>query len=89
MRSITQHAEKGQYMAVFTVRQGKRYQASISLGLLERFASNDIIAQRLRGAGFSDVSVTGSGARRLAEALWSGGDTSAGLPAQITRVVEL
>jgi hypothetical protein len=76
-------------MAVFAVRQGKRYRASISLGMLERFASNDIIAERLRAAGFSDISVAGSGARRLAEALWPGADTSAELPKQITRVVEL
>lgn len=76
-------------MTAFTVRQGKRYRASISLGLLERFATNEIIAERLRTAGFSDISVTGSGARRLAEALWPGADTSAELPKQVTRVVEL
>jgi hypothetical protein len=76
-------------MAAFTVRQGKRYQASISLGMLERFAGNGIIAERLREAGFSDISVTGSGARRVAEAFWPGADTSAELPKQIRRVVEL
>jgi hypothetical protein len=76
-------------MAAFTVRQGKRYRASISLGLVERFATNEIIADRLRTAGFSDISVTGSGASRLAEALWAGADASAELPKQITQVVEL
>lgn len=76
-------------MAAFTVRQGKRYRANISLGMLERFAANDIIAERLRAAGFSHISVTGSGARRVAEALWPGADTSAELPKQITRVAEL
>lgn len=76
-------------MAAFTVRQGKRYRARISLGVLERFAGNDIIAERLRAAGFSDISVTGSGATRLAEAFWPGVDTSAELPKQITRVVEI
>jgi len=76
-------------MAAFTVRQGKRYRASISLGMLERFAGNDVIVQRLRSAGFSDISVSGSGAQRLAEGLWPGPDTSAELPKQITRVTEL
>lgn len=76
-------------MAAFTVRQGKRYRASISLGMLERLATNEIIAGQLRAAGFSDISVTGSGASRLAEALWPGADASAELPKQITRVVEL
>jgi hypothetical protein len=79
----------GEHMAAFTVRQGKRYRASISLGLVERFATNEIIADRLRTAGFSDISVTGSGASRLAEALWAGADASAELPKQITQVVEL
>jgi hypothetical protein len=76
-------------MAAFTVRQGKRYRATISLGMLERFASNDSIAERLRAAGFSDISVTGSGSRRLAEALWPSADASAELPKQITQVAEL
>jgi hypothetical protein len=57
--------------------------------MLERFAGNVFIAERLRAAGFSDISVTGSGARREAEALWPNADTSADLPKQITAVVEL
>jgi hypothetical protein len=76
-------------MAVFAVHQGKRYRATLSLGMLERFASNEMIADRLRAAGFSDISVAGTGATRLAEALWPGADTSAELPTQITEVVEL
>jgi hypothetical protein len=76
-------------MAIFAVLQGKRYRATISLGMLERFATNKMIADRLRAAGFSDISVTGSGATRLVEALWSGADTSAELPTQITWVAEL
>ena len=55
-------------MATFTVRQGKRYRATIALGMLERFASNDIIASRLQEAGFTEVSVSGNGATRHAEA---------------------
>ena len=76
-------------MAVFGVHQGKRYRATVSLGMLERFATNEMIADRLRAAGFSEISVTGSGATRLAEALWPGADTSAELPTQITEVIEL
>jgi hypothetical protein len=76
-------------MATFTVQQGKRYRATISLGLLERFASNDMIAERLRTAGFSDVSVTGSGATRVAEALWPSSNATAEMPAQVSSVVEV
>jgi hypothetical protein len=57
-------------MATFTVRQGKRYRATITLGWLERWASNEMIADKLHDAGFTDVKVEGSGGTRQAEALW-------------------
>ena len=59
-------------MATFTVKQGKRYRATITLGWLERWAGNETIAERLRAAGFSEVSVSGSGGTRMAEAVWAG-----------------
>jgi len=76
-------------MAAFTVRQGKRYRATISLGWVERWAGNDTVAEKLRSAGFTDVSVSGSGGARVAEALWPGPDTTGELPAQITEVIEI
>jgi hypothetical protein len=76
-------------MAVFTVRQGRRYKATISLGMLESFAGNEIIAERLQEAGFVEVSVAGSGGMREAEALWPNSDASAELPTQITDVTEI
>lgn len=76
-------------MAKFTVRQGRCYRATISLGLLERVASNDLIASKLTAAGFSDVRVTGSGATRQAEARWPTADTTADLPAQVASVSEI
>ena len=57
-------------MATFTIRQGKRYRATITLGWLERWASNEMIADKLHDAGFTDVKVEGSGGTRQAEALW-------------------
>ncbi len=75
-------------MSNFTVRRGRRYQATIRLGFLEQLADNETIARQLRAAGFSDVVVTGRGSRRTAEALWPGDDASAPLPSQITKVVE-
>jgi Holliday junction resolvase len=76
-------------MAAFTVRQGKRYRATITLNVLERLAGNDTIAERLRSAGFAEVRIAGSGAKRSAEALWPGPDTTAEMPAQITEVIEI
>jgi hypothetical protein len=76
-------------MATFTVRQGKRYRARIELGWLEALASNELIAGKLRAAGFADVKVDGSGRTRQAEALWPGADNSGELPAQIIEIAEV
>ena len=76
-------------MSNFTVRRGKRYQATIALGLLEQLASNETIAAKLRDVGFEDVRVSGQGSTRFAEALWPGPDTNAPLPSQMTSVSEV
>lgn len=76
-------------MATFTVRQGKRYRASIVLEGIERWASNEIIAKQLSAAGFADVVVSGLGDRRTAEAAWPGPDSTGEMPAQVTEVVEI
>jgi hypothetical protein len=76
-------------MPTFTVRQGKRYRATLTLGWLERWASNDTIAGKLRDAGFAEVVVTGSGGTRTAEAIWPGPDATAEMPGQITQVIEV
>jgi len=76
-------------MTTFTVHRNKRYRATIRLGLLEQLARNDAIVEALREAGFTDVSVTGAGAARHAEATWPGDDTSAPLPSQVASVSEI
>ena len=76
-------------MTNFTVRRGCRYRASLRLGLLEQFADNAMIADKLAAAGFTDVQVTGSGADRTAEASWDRDDASAPLPSQVSEIVEV
>ena len=76
-------------MATFTVQQGKRYRATIALGFLERLAGNEVIADKLRAAGFSEVSVSGSGGTRVAEAVWAGPDTTGEMPAQVREVIAI
>ena len=76
-------------MPKFTVKRGRRYQATLSLGLLESFASNDMVADRLRTAGFSEVDVEGTGASRSARALWANDDATAEMPSQVLSVTEI
>lgn len=76
-------------MTQFTVRRGRRYQATVSLGLVEQFAGNETIAERLRSAGFTDVHVTGDGRTRIALALWPKDDATAAMPAQVSTVAEI
>lgn len=74
---------------MFTVRRGRRYRATITLGLLEQLAGNALIAAKLGEAGFGEVEVTGEGPTRYAEALWTREDTSAPLPSQVTDITEI
>ncbi|GFO81389.1 MAG: hypothetical protein A49_10160 [Methyloceanibacter sp.] len=76
-------------MADFTVEKGKRYKATITLGLLQSVASNEMVADRLREAGFTDVSVAGSGRTRTAMGLWSGDTVSGAIPDEITDIALL
>jgi hypothetical protein len=76
-------------MATYTVRKGRRYRATIALGLLQSVASNDMIADRFRAAGFADVEVKGSGCTRTGQALWPHDDACADIPDEITSVEEI
>ncbi len=58
----------------FTLQKGKRYRSTITLGFIERLFDNDMIAEKFRAAGFTDVKVTGHGDIRHAEGIWSGDD---------------
>ena len=73
----------------FTVHQGKRYRATLSLGSVERMADNAQIAQKFRALGFVSVRVSGSSATRKVEGVSPGKETSANLPRQIVAVARL
>jgi hypothetical protein len=64
----------------FTVHQGKRYWAAISLGWLESWAGNDTVAQKIANAGFTEVEVTGDGREHEARALWPVVEATAEIP---------
>jgi hypothetical protein len=73
----------------FTVHQGKRYRATLSLKSVEQLADNAMIARKFRALGFTRVRVSGSGATRRVEGVWPGKDTSATMPPQIIAVAAL
>ena len=73
-------------MAAYTVQKGKRYRATIKLGGLKRLASNDMVADKFREAGFTEVDVSGSGHERQGQGLWPHADTAAEVPEEITAV---
>jgi hypothetical protein len=68
------------------LEQGKRYSASLSLGLIERVAGNETIATKFRDVGFTDVAVTGSGASRAVTGVWPADTREVALPAQVVAV---
>ena len=70
----------------FDLVTGSRYVATLRLGFFEGVASNDMVAAKLRDAGFTDVSVTGSGRDRMAGGEWGGPSQTVELPEQITHV---
>ena len=76
-------------MARFTVRKGKHYSATIKLTGLKRLASNETIAGVLRGVGFAEVAVAGSGGTRYAAALWPKADATADIPPEVVKVEEI
>lgn len=73
----------------FNLQRGRRYRTTIALGFVERLASNDVIADKFRAAGFSDVTVTGEGGTRYAEGVWAVDDLEPSMPPQITEVTEV
>jgi hypothetical protein len=76
-------------MPKLTVHKGRRYQAQISLSFLQKFVSNDKIARRFTESGFSEVVISGRGARRVATGLWASEDATAEVPPQVSEIVEL
>lgn len=74
---------------IFELQRGKRYRATLTLGFIERLASNETIADRFRAAGFTDVDVTGEGGTRYAEGVWSSDDFRPSYPPQVSEVSEV
>ena len=73
----------------FTLHKGKRYKTVVTLGFVERLATNDLIAEKFRAAGFTDVEVKGEGSTRYAEGVWTAEDLRPTFPPQISDMTEM
>jgi hypothetical protein len=73
----------------FTLQRGKRYRSTLTLGFIERLLDNEVIAEKFREAGFTDVEVTGHGEIRHAEGVWNSDDTRPTYPPQISDISEV
>lgn len=73
-------------MPRFTVERGRRYKAKINLGLLQSVASNDLVADKFRELGFTDVAVSGSGRTRYAEGVWPKENATADVPDEVSDI---
>ena len=87
--AITAAFGSASFAGDFTVREGKRYRATLALNSVERLADNALIARRFRALGFSSVHVSGTGAMRRVEGVWHRKNASATLPRQIVAVARL
>jgi len=76
-------------MRHFTVEKDKRYRARITLGFVQRFATNEMVAGKFQEVGFTDVVVTGSGRERHATGLWPHQDATAEIPNEIDHIHEI
>ena len=87
--AITAAFGSASFAGDFTVREGKRYRATLALDAVERLADNALIARKFRVLGFSKVGVSGTGAMRRVEGVWLRKDATAALPRQIVAVARL
>jgi hypothetical protein len=87
--TITVAFSGASFAGEFTVHQGKRYRATLSLNSVERLADDALIARKFRALGFDKVRVSGAGAIRRVEGVWPRKDASAPLPPQIVAVASL
>jgi len=75
-------------MAQYTVREGVRYRATVSLDWLEALADNETVAAKFREVGFDEVTVEGEGDERVVEGTWPFKNASADIPSQVTHIEE-
>lgn len=69
-----------------TLEKNAKYQATISLNFIEQIADNNFIAKKLIDEGFTNVTVTGSGAQREVTGVWSKENLTGPAPAKVIKI---
>jgi len=88
-RKSAADADRTLETAKFTVRQGKKYRATITLSGLEAWAGNETVTAKLVDAGFKEVKVTGDGGKRNGEGRWAKPDTTAEIDPHLSGITEV
>jgi len=72
----------------YTLTQNTNYEAAISLSWMEgTMASNEMIAAKLREAGFEKVRVEGTGQKRKASGTWAKpSEVNVEIPKQVSEI---
>jgi hypothetical protein len=76
-------------VAKTTLKKNSRYEALISLNYLESLGTNTMITDKLKGVGFVNVVVSGSGLKRMATGVWGKETQQAEIPKQVTAIKEV
>lgn len=72
-----------------SLKHAHQYTAVVHLGFFQQVASNQAIVERLKDAGFTSVTVTGTGSTRYAAGTWNGPDAIVDVPAVLQDVREV
>lgn len=71
------------------LQQNATYQATVTLSGLDLIATNDMIAQKFKSVGFTDVKVEGKGSSRTAAGKWPGKTQEVEIPKQVSKIKKL
>ena len=89
-RRMRTTVEKAFETARFSLHQGHRYKATVTLSFFEQLgATNDLIRVKLVSAGFKEVKITGDGEKRLAEGTWGKPDVTGSIDDHLSNVTEV
>lgn len=73
----------------FNLRKGKRYKASLVLGMFQSAVSNDTLKKELAKVGFTDIVMSGKSYIRYVTASWDRDDAEREIPREVHQIIEI